>query len=67
MPRESSTLQSLEDDTDIPVCLPVGDGSAGHDLGGHEVQADRHDGLRIRQQNLNVCASHALVRRRVTM
>jgi len=34
----------------FPTCLPVEDWHAFHDFGGHEAQADRHDGLRVRQQ-----------------
>ena len=44
-------LQSLKNDIDIPIRLQVGDGSVDHDLRGREVQAERHDGMRIRQQH----------------
>ena len=40
--------ESLKDEGDLPTHLPVGDRHAFHDFGGHESQADRHDGLRVR-------------------
>ena len=42
--------ESLKDGGNLPTRLPVGDWHAFHDFGGHEAQADRHDGLRVRQQ-----------------
>ncbi len=42
--------ESLKDGGNLPTRLPVGDWHAFHEFGGHEAQADRHDGLRVRQQ-----------------
>jgi hypothetical protein len=42
-------LEGLNDEGDFPFRLPVCDRHALHDLRSHEAQADRHDGLRIRQ------------------
>jgi len=58
VPQENSTLcrkrialsESLKGEKDLPTHLPVGDWHAFHDFVGHESQADRHDGLRVRQQ-----------------
>ena len=38
---------------------PVGDWHAFHDFGGHEAQADHHDGLRVRQQREGLRIVHA--------
>jgi len=47
--RKSVALpESLKDEGDLPTHLLVGDRHAFHDFGGHESQADRHDGLRVR-------------------
>jgi len=54
MPQEDSTPESLKDCGDLPVRLPVGDWHAFHAFGGHEVQADCHDGLRV----VKACASY---------
>ncbi len=42
--------EGLKDEGDLPTYLPVKDRNAFHDFGGHESQADSHDGLRVRQQ-----------------
>ncbi len=51
--------ESLKDKRDLPTHLPVGDWHAFHDFGGHEPQADRHDGLRVRQQREGLRIVHA--------
>ena len=48
--RRIALPESLKDGGNFPTCLPVEDWHAFHDFGGHEAQADRHDGLRVRQQ-----------------
>ena len=51
--------ERLKDEGDLPTHLPVGDWYAFHDFGGHESQADRHDGLRVRQQREGLRVVHA--------
>ena len=47
------------DEGDLSTHLLVGDWHAFHDFGGHESQADRHDGLRVRQQREGLRIVHA--------
>ena len=45
--KRIALLESLNDEGDLPTRLSVGDLHAFHDFGGHEAQADRHDGRRV--------------------
>ena len=56
---EVALSESLKDEGDLPTRHPVGDWHAFHDFGGHESQADRHDGLRVRQQREGLRIVHA--------
>ena len=51
--------ESLKDDGDLPTRLPFRDWHTFHDFGGHEAQADRHDGLRVRQHRESLRIVHA--------
>jgi hypothetical protein len=51
--------ESLKDEGDLPTRLPVEDWHAFHDFGGHELQVDRHNGLRVRQQRKGLRIVHA--------
>ena len=43
-------FQGLEDGGNTPLRLPISNWCAGHDIRGHEAQADSHDELRGGQQ-----------------
>ena len=43
--------ESLKDGGHLSTRLSIREWHAFHDFGGHEAQADRHDGLRVRQQH----------------
>ena len=49
-PKKIALPESLKDEEDLPTHLPVEDWHAFHDFGGHEAQANRHDGLWVCQQ-----------------
>ena len=51
--------ESLKDEGDLTTHLPVRDWYAFHDFGGHESQAESHDGFRVRQQREGLRIVHA--------
>ena len=52
-------FEGLNDEGDFSSRLPVCNRHALHDFGSHKAQADRHDGLRVRQQREGLRIVHA--------
>jgi len=57
--KRTALPESLKDGGDLPTRLSIRDWHKIHDFGGHEAQADRHDGLRVRQHREGLRIVHA--------